>query len=110
MESSLACTRKYDETDYFFKNSYPIFIGKETSVKRIIVVVIITGISTSAFMLALIIIAGIIDPTNPLTYQNLFSSFVFAAIFGLVCIFILLWSFFIVGKYRSWLFKKISKK
>jgi hypothetical protein len=95
---------------YSYIKSKPIYFGTEVSIKKIIINSIIVGISASALMFAIIMIAGIMDPSNPVTYQNLFPSFTVAIVFGIVCILISFWSIFITRKYRNWLIKKILKK
>jgi hypothetical protein len=94
---------------YSYFDSKPIFLGRETSVRKVILNSLISGISASAFMFAIIMIFWFTDPSQNLTFQNLIPSCIISIVIGTLVFLASLWRFFVIGKYREMLFEKIKK-
>lgn len=91
---------------YSYHTSKPIFSGRDTSFRKVILNSLVTGLSGSALMFAVIMIIWFTDQSQILTYTKIFQSCIFSIVIGILIFLASLWRFFITGKYRDILVKK----
>ena len=92
------------------KDSKKIFIGEETLLRKVIINSLFTGLSGSLEFAAVILFLSLIDQDYTWKPQGIFISTIISLIVGLILFLSTLWGFFIVGKYRNFLQRKLIRR
>jgi hypothetical protein len=92
---------------YAYVGSRKIYSGEEKSNRRKMINILFWGLSMSFITFSMLLLAGLIDKSHIWHTKSVYSAILISLIPGVFVILGVTWSYFVTGKFRDYLFKKL---